>query len=70
MEYYDEVMYTANKTPKQKGSLINQTRATGITGMNDTELPFSPAAANQNLGFTDPRTTMKTKTRNDEKYDS
>jgi hypothetical protein len=60
--YYDEVMYTDKKSPGAKHSLgANQTRHTGITGMNDTDLPFSPAAANQNLGFTDPRTTMKQK---------
>lgn len=38
--------------------------------MNDTDLPFSPAAANQNLGFSDPRTTFKTKPRLEDNYDS
>ena len=46
MEDYDEIMLTDKKTPGNKASMVNQTRATGITGMNDTDLPFSPAGAN------------------------
>ena len=49
MEDYDEIMLTDHKTPGNKVSMNNQTRAnerTGITGMNDTDLPFSPAGAN------------------------
>jgi hypothetical protein len=47
MEDYDEIMLTdIKKTPGNKASMNNQTRATGITGMNDTDLPFSPATAN------------------------
>ena len=52
MEDYDEIMLTDKKTPGNKASnrasnrMVDQTRATGITGMNDTDLPFSPAGAN------------------------
>ena len=70
MEDYDEIMLTDKKTPGNKASMVNQTRATGITGMNDTDLPFSPAGANQNLGFTDPRTTAKATYQGDRAYDS